>query len=102
MKTLLKNGMIVDGTGKPGFAGWVVFENGTIQDVLQGGAEGDFDGEILDCTGKVIAPGFIDAHSHNDWFAARKEPLFPISKTFAEQGITTQVTGNCGFSSFWL
>ncbi len=99
MKTLLKNGMIVDGSGNPGHFGSVMLENGKIFSVLRGEAPEGFEGAVIDCTGLTVAPGFIDAHSHNDWYAARRYPL-PYFTPFAEQGITTQVTGNCGFSPF--
>ena len=48
---------------------------------------------------KRQAPGFIDSHSHNDWFACRPDPL-PYFAPFLEQGVATQVAGNCGFSPF--
>ena len=99
MKTLLKNGMIVDGTGQPAFLGCVILENDRIAGVVRGSAPLSFDGQIIDCSGKVIAPGFIDAHSHNDWFATMPDPV-PYFKPFLEQGITTQISGNCGFSPF--
>ena len=99
MKTLLKNGLLFDGTGTAAQAGSLLFDGDTITDVLPGSAPEAFDGEVVDCAGKAIAPGFIDAHSHNDWFAARKNPA-PYFAPFAEQGITTQVAGNCGFSPF--
>ncbi len=99
MKTLLKNGMLYDGTGTAARPGSVVIENETIMDVLTGEVSDSFDGDIVDCKDKAIAPGFIDAHSHNDWFAAKREPV-PYFLPFAEQGITTQVSGNCGFSPF--
>lgn len=99
MKTLLKNGIIVDGSGEPAFPGSVVLDNHTVENVVIGEASSDFEGNVIDCNGMTIAPGFIDAHSHNDWFAVRKDPV-PYFKTFAEQGITTQVVGNCGFSPF--
>jgi len=100
VKTLLKNGKIVDGTGRPSFEGAVLIEGEKIAEIIRGSASSaNFDGEVVDCTGLAIAPGFIDAHSHNDWFAARQNPL-PFFKPFLEQGITTQVVGNCGFSPF--
>jgi N-acyl-D-amino-acid deacylase len=99
MKTFLKNGMIIDGSGDSSYPGSVIFENDRITDILPGEKNVDFDGNTIDCAGWAIAPGFIDAHSHNDWFAALEDPV-PYFKTFAEQGVTTQVTGNCGFSPF--
>lgn len=99
MKTLLKNGTIMDGGGEDSFMGSVVIEDNIIKDIVKGEFVENFDGRIIDCSGLVIASGFIDAHSHNDWYAARKDPV-PYFKSFAEQGITSQVTGNCGFSPF--
>ena len=55
-------------------------------------------GVVIDCAGKVIAPGFIDAHSHLDWHIPIKghdELKYP----FLAQGITTVVAGNCGASA---
>ena len=99
MKTLLKNGVLYDGTGEVPQEGSVILEGGTITGVLRGAAPEAFDGAVINCSGKAIAPGFIDAHSHNDWFAARPDPA-PYFVPFLEQGITTQVCGNCGFSPF--
>lgn len=97
MKTLLRNGKIVDGTGANSYTGDVLIDEDQI--VKIGKELVDAADRVLDCTGLCIAPGFIDAHSHNDWFAARQnnERFFA---PFLEQGITTQVTGNCGFSPF--
>ncbi len=52
---------------------------------------------MIDCSGLVIAPGFIDCHSHLDWFMAMKNRE-RFTSPFAEQGITSVVGGNCGFS----
>ena len=97
MRILLKGGLVLDGTGDAPFTGDVLVEDGRIVQVDRAiSAPAD---ETVDCTGLAVAPGFIDAHSHNDWFTARKgkERFF---RSFLEQGITTQVTGNCGFSPF--
>ncbi len=99
MKTLLRNGTIVDGSGNAGYFGSVVLEDGKILSVRGGQEPEGFEGTTIDCTGLTIAPGLIDAHSHNDWYAARANPL-PYFTPFVEQGITTQVAGNCGFSPF--
>lgn len=97
MKTLLKNGLILDGTGEKAFPSDLLIDGGCIAAIgAQIGQEAD---EIIDVTGKCIAPGFIDAHSHNDWFAPRQDNK-RFFAPFVQQGITTQVTGNCGFSPF--
>lgn len=97
MITLYKNGTIVDGSGTKGYIGDVLVEDDRIIKVGKD-LKGDFD-KVVDCTDLVVAPGFIDAHSHNDFFYDREdgEAFF---RPFIEQGITTQVTGNCGFSPF--
>lgn len=92
--TLLKNGLIVDGTGKPGEVGSLLIKGDKIEDIFKGDA-GAFD-NVINCTDKVIAPGFIDAHSHMDWvlpIAGYQE----LKNPFAAQGITTFVAGNCGY-----
>lgn len=99
MIILLQNGTIVDGTGSEPFKGYVILADDKIKKVGKGEAPKEFEGEIVDCTGLTIAPGFIDAHSHNDFFAARQNPL-PYFTPFVEQGITTQVVGNCGHAPF--
>ncbi len=97
MKTLLKNARIYDGTGAAAFHGDVLIEGDRIAQI---GAELSANGadEVVDLRGLSLAPGFIDAHSHNDWFALRDDPL-PFFDPFIRQGITTFVTGNCGISA---
>ncbi|MDL2318017.1 amidohydrolase family protein [Eubacteriales bacterium OttesenSCG-928-A19] len=99
MRTLLTGGKIIDGSGSEGYDGHVVLEGDTIKAVGAGKGPEGFAGEIIDTSGLAIAPGFIDAHTHSDWFAARSRPQ-PFFVPFVEQGITTQVVGNCGFSPF--
>ena len=95
MRTLLKNARIYDGTGTAAFTGDVLLENDKILEVGNLDVQAD---RVMDLEGKTLTPGFIDAHSHNDWFAIRKEPL-PFFDPFIRQGITTFITGNCGLSS---
>jgi len=97
MKTLLKNGTIYDGTGAAPYVGDVLFEGDTILEVGKGvSAEAD---QVIDAKGLAVCPGLIDAHSHNDFFYDR-EDAEKFYRPFIEQGITTQVTGNCSFSPF--
>lgn len=95
MKILLKNAKIYDGTGADAFMGNVLLEDDRI---LAVGCPEENADQVLDLEGKTLTPGFIDAHSHNDWFAIRKEPL-PFFDPFIRQGITTFISGNCGLSS---
>ena len=100
---LIRNGMIVDGSGREGFRGSVHVVGDRIKAVIPSNARqaDDIDGAefgaIIDAEGLVVAPGFIDCHSHFDWVLPldyHQNFLFPL----IEQGITTVVTGNCGFS----
>jgi N-acyl-D-amino-acid deacylase len=96
-RTLLTNGLVVDGTGKQGYIGSVLVSGDTIVDVTPGTPDAG-NAAVIDCTGKVIAPGFIDAHSHMDWYlpvAGHEELKTP----FTAQGITTFVAGNCGYGA---
>ena len=93
---LLKNGLIVDGTGNKGYIGDVLIQEDKIREVSS--MPIDCVAETIDCTGKVIAPGFIDIHSHMDGPLAFKG-LDQIKTPFIAQGITTFVAGNCGMSA---
>lgn len=96
MKTLLKGGWVIDGTGAAPIVADVLLEDDRIISVGTCDAQADI---VKDCTGLYVAPGFIDAHSHNDMFI-ELDDSYKYFKPFLEQGITTQVTGNCGFSAF--
>lgn len=97
MKILLQNGKLYDGTGAEPIMGDVLLDGDRIEAVgtalSPDGAE-----QVIDLKGLSVAPGFIDAHSHNDWFAIKKEPI-PYFDPFIRQGITTFVAGNCGVSA---
>ncbi|HPZ00150.1 MAG TPA: hypothetical protein PLS28_01610, partial [Clostridiales bacterium] len=96
MVTMLKNGKIYDGTGSAPIIGNVLFEGDRILAV--GKVDESRADKIIDLDGKSLASGFIDAHSHNDWFAIKTEPLKYFAP-FIRQGITTFVAGNCGLST---
>ena len=66
MKTLFKNGTIIDGTGEKPYTGDVLIEDDRIV-AVGGKIDADAD-RVIDLTGYQICPGFIDAHSHNDFF----------------------------------
>lgn len=95
MRQLLKNAKIYDGTGTDGFIADILIEQDRIAKI---GHLIDIPADsVMDLQGLSIAPGFIDGHSHNDWFAIKKDPL-PYFEPFLRQGITTFISGNCGVS----
>ena len=86
---IIRNGTIVDGTGAPRFAGDIAVKDGLIAAV--GKVSGDAAQEI-DAGGNVIAPGWVDIHTHYDGQATWDAEMAPSSW----HGVTTVVMGNCG------
>jgi N-acyl-D-aspartate/D-glutamate deacylase len=97
MAILLKNGKIYDGTGNKPYIGNILIVQDRIDSIGKEIADDSAD-QIIDLAGLSVSSGFVDAHSHNDWFAIKKNPL-PYFEPFIKQGITTFITGNCGVSS---
>jgi len=88
--TVIRGGQVIDGTGRAGYAADVLVRDGRIAEIgprLSGEVE-------LDASGAVVAPGFIDIHTHYDaqvfWDPALTPSCF--------HGVTTVVAGNCGFT----
>jgi N-acyl-D-amino-acid deacylase len=92
---LIKNGMIMDGTGARAFRGDVVVRDGAVKEI---GIFPDADAQrVIDAAGSVIAPGFIDVHTHLDFLLA-SERHAAVMERWVRQGVTTLIAGNCGFS----
>ena len=89
---ILKGGLIVDGTRSKPYNATLVINDGIIEDITTN--EINCEGSIIDVSGNIISPGFIDIHSHSDisYFL----PYTPESKIY--QGVTTEIIGNCGSS----
>lgn len=90
---LIKNGKIIDGTGNGWFYGDVAVKNGKITAIgksLQANAV-----QTIDASGLIVAPGFIDVHTHIEGDEARN----PTADNFIYDGVTTVVAGNCGASN---
>jgi len=91
MDIVIRNGSIVDGSGRPAYIGDIGISAGRINQVGQVRAQGATE---IDATGKTVSPGFIDPHTHFDaqllWDGAAKPAI--------EHGVTTIVPGNCSLS----
>lgn len=92
---VLRGGTVLDGTGSPGRTADVAITDGRIVEVGRIDSRG---ADELEVSGAVVSPGFIDLHSHADFTVFDA----PDAITQASQGVTTLVTGNCGFSPFPL
>ena len=93
---LIRNGKIIDGTGNNWFYGDVAVKDGKIISV---GKSLHYNApKIIDATGLIVSPGFIDVHTHIE--GDEKEE--PEAKNFIYDGVTTVIAGNCGSSNIDL
>ena len=91
--TLIRNVLIIDGSGGEAQAGDVAIDSGRI---CQIGQIHEYTArQVIDGTGHVLAPGFIDAHTHDDTNVIRTPEMLPK----LSQGVTTVIVGNCGISA---
>ena len=89
---VIKNGIIVDGTGNPEYRADVGLSGDRIALIRPRIEAGDV--PVLDAAGQTVSPGFIDSHSHDDGYILAR----PACDPKILQGVTTEVIGNCGFS----
>ncbi|HJQ25486.1 MAG TPA: D-aminoacylase [Blastocatellia bacterium] len=87
------NGRIVDGTGNPWFYGSVAIKGDRIVQV--GAVDPQRAARVIDAKGMIVAPGFIDVHTHVEGNLA----AVPTADNFIYMGVTSLVTGNCGSSA---
>jgi len=89
---VIKNGRVIDGTGNPWFKADIGITKGKITKI--GSIEPSEKTKVIDATGLIVSPGFIDIHSHSDYSI----PFDPMVISTIHQGITTLVVGMCGAS----
>ena len=89
---IIRGGQLIDGTGGPAREADVSVSDGRVVAIAARSARPAR--REIDARGQVIAPGFIDIHTHSDFTL----PLNPRAESKIRQGVTTEVVGNCGFS----
>jgi N-acyl-D-amino-acid deacylase len=89
---ILRNGTVIDGTGRPRFAADLAISGERLSKI--GDLSGASAAREIDVTGLVVAPGFIDVHTHDDAALIARPAMTPK----LSQGVTTVIAGNCGVS----
>jgi N-acyl-D-amino-acid deacylase len=94
---LIRGGLVVDGTGNPGFYAAVGVEDERVR-LLRGGLDGVQAHRVVDATGRVVCPGFIDMHAHSGLVLLAE----PRHEPKVRQGVTTEVIGidGCSYAPF--
>jgi N-acyl-D-amino-acid deacylase len=89
---VVRGGTVIDGSGAPRFVADIRIEGERIADV--GPHLDGRDAQVIDVAGRIVAPGFIDVHTHDDQIVLSNPDMLPK----VSQGVTTVVAGNCGIS----
>ncbi|HLS24575.1 MAG TPA: D-aminoacylase [Beutenbergiaceae bacterium] len=96
--TIVRSGVVIDGTANPATVADVGIRNGRIEAV--GDLYGAHAAREIDASGRVVAPGFIDVHTHTDLAAYLPPEAGGVKLAGVRQGVTTEVAGNCGWTPF--
>jgi N-acyl-D-amino-acid deacylase len=91
---LIKNGTVIDGLRMPAYRGDIGIRSGKI--VAMGNVQGSAT-RVLDATGRIVAPGFMDIHTHYDAALSGGTKWDPYASLSGWHGVTTVAIGNCGF-----
>jgi N-acyl-D-amino-acid deacylase len=91
---LIQGGYIIDGSGAPWYRGDIAIKDGIIAHI--GKLDGEQAKKTIKVDGLVVAPGFIDIHSHDDLHVLEN----PLMDAKIRQGVTSTVIGNCGFGLY--
>ena len=97
MKTLIFGGHVVDPANRVNSKLNLLIEDGKIAWVGTGKPEAD---EVIDATGKIVSPGFIDIHMHEDPVGDDGKIAFDITNSMLRMGVTTAAGGNCGINVY--
>ena len=89
---LIRGGLVIDGSGRPGEIADVALRGGRIAAVGQSLPAGS--ARTIDAEGLAVAPGFVDIKTHSDFTL----PINPKAESKVRQGVTTEIVGHCGFS----
>ena len=91
---IIKNGTVIDGSNKPQYKSDIGINRNKIEKI--GSLENITAKKIIDAKNLIISPGFIDIHTHSDISVIND----PYNESKIYQGVTTEVTGNCSYSTF--
>ncbi len=89
---IIKNAAIIDGSGKEGFAADIGISNDRIVKI---GRIEESGRQVIDANGLIVSPGFVDCHSHSDYYLI----INPLAESKVRQGVATEIGGNCGYSA---
>ena len=97
MKTLIRGGRVIDPANRVDAVLNILIEDGKIAWVGGGTPEAD---RVIDASGRIVAPGFIDIHMHEDPVGEDGRIRFCIFENMLRMGVTTAVGGNCGINEY--